>query len=76
MRVNPGGVFPVHASAKPYSDCLVSLRSSTNRAIPVGSAFGRKGLQLFSCSGSMETINIDIRVNGEGLETRKYPRFV
>ena len=57
MRVSPGGVFPVHASAKPYSDCLVSLRSSTNRAIPVGSAFGRIGLQLFSCSSSTETVN-------------------
>ena len=56
MRVSPGGVFPVHASDKPYSDCLVSLWSSTNRAILVGNAFGRLGLQLSSCSGSTETV--------------------
>ena len=62
MRVSPGGVFLVYASAKPYSDCLVSLWSYTNRAIPVGSAFGRIGLQLFSCSGSTETVKCGLKL--------------
>ena len=57
MRVSLGGVLPVHASAKPYLDCLVSLWSSTHRAIPIGSTFGRLGLLLFRARAGRRLLN-------------------